>query len=597
MTSPAATSFTVNAPERYRLELLGVFRLSDPSGTRIEIPSKKGVALLALLATAVEGTRTRGWLQDRLWGSRGPVQGRASLRRELSNLRGLLNSRGAALLVCEHDRVSLDLGRVWVDVREDRRDGRAGLMAGEFLEGFDLSGEDGFEEWLREQREALGPGPGEARRADAGARPRSQTGRMSASRPETPVTRRSLGASWPATGLEGRPSLTVLPMRNLTGDAVYNALADDLGELLIDRLSRLRWLAVITRSAIAATGHADRDRDLPGDASGPRYVLDGRVRRHADGFSLTVDLSDTASGHALWSNRASLPSLQSQTVLERVVGEWVAAVDARIDHAEQTAAWAKPPGGLTVSDLIWRGRWHSKRLTREDSELARALFAEAIAREPRSSEALVQYAWALERTLWARRGSEAQIKELRRLAQQVTSIDADDSRGYMLAGAAEFLLGNPARAKALLNRAVSLNPSLANAHAYLGSAYNLNSEPALAISPLETALRLSPTDYEGFYFLGELGMAHSMLGNWELAIDYAEQSISRRGAYWYAHVLKINALARTGGSHAARAALDDLMAAHPRFKDDFIEWLPFFERHWADHFKEGVAMAREASPA
>ena len=42
-----------------------------------------------MLATAPEGTRTRAWLQDMLWGRSGHEHGRASLRRALTDLRGL----------------------------------------------------------------------------------------------------------------------------------------------------------------------------------------------------------------------------------------------------------------------------------------------------------------------------------------------------------------------------------------------------------------------------------------------------------------------------------------------------------------------------
>ena len=55
---------------RFRLRLAGTFRLFAPDGERIDIPSRKGAALVALLATADDGERTRTWLQDRLWGLR-----------------------------------------------------------------------------------------------------------------------------------------------------------------------------------------------------------------------------------------------------------------------------------------------------------------------------------------------------------------------------------------------------------------------------------------------------------------------------------------------------------------------------------------------
>lgn len=73
--------------KRYALSLLGPFRLSELGGAPVTISSKKSIALVAMLATSPNGERTRAWLQERLWGSRGDAQARASMRRELSNLR------------------------------------------------------------------------------------------------------------------------------------------------------------------------------------------------------------------------------------------------------------------------------------------------------------------------------------------------------------------------------------------------------------------------------------------------------------------------------------------------------------------------------
>ena len=72
---------------QFTLRLLGAFRLRAPNGERIEITSRKGAALIAMLAMASEGERTRGWLQEKLWGARQHTQARSSLRRELSDLR------------------------------------------------------------------------------------------------------------------------------------------------------------------------------------------------------------------------------------------------------------------------------------------------------------------------------------------------------------------------------------------------------------------------------------------------------------------------------------------------------------------------------
>ena len=87
------------AVKQFTLGLLGPFRLLTPGGERIEIPSKKGVAVIAMLAMAKDGERTRGWLQDKLWGTRQHAEARGSLRRELSNLRKHLNREAEPLLI------------------------------------------------------------------------------------------------------------------------------------------------------------------------------------------------------------------------------------------------------------------------------------------------------------------------------------------------------------------------------------------------------------------------------------------------------------------------------------------------------------------
>jgi len=571
------------ADEKFRLNLLGPFRLSGPGGGRIDVPSKKGVALIAMLAMSNQGERTRSWLQDRLWGSREPSQAQGSLRRELSSLRRRLNAGSEPLLVCSHDRVKLDLDRLQIDVRDSSEGdspGGASLIAGEFLEGLDVAAAEGFEAWLREQRSRLADRRGEQRAPGAAGRS-----------PESPLPDRIVNVSTPAPGFAGRPAIAVLPFRNQTGEPDNDYLAEGLSEDVIDRLSRLRWLPVIARSSSFSFSGDVIDHHVVGQRLGAKYLLEGRLRSSGQGYVLAVDLIDASVRQVLWSHRLESASVLSEPARSQLTAELVGVLGVNIDHAEQASARAKSPQDLSINELIWRGRWHFNRLTREDAEKARTLFAEALAREPNSSEALVQVTWAMERSLWAQRGSPAQIREMRALAQKVISLDSDDARGYMLAGIAELWLRRPLRAKGLLSHAIHLNPSLTTAHANLGSTYNLSGEPEAALGPLTTALRLSPNDQEVFFLLGEIAMAHSLLGHWAQAIDFAEQSLVRRNAYWYAHVLKINALARSGDVPAAREALDDLMAVRPGFSESYIDWLPFSDPARAAHFKDGLALA------
>ena len=114
-------------------------------------------------------------------------------------------------------------------------------------------------------------------------------------------------------------------------------------------------------------------------------------------------------------------------------------------------------------------------------------------------------------------------------------------------------------------------------------------EPAAAIGPLQRAQRLSPNDVHIFFIIGELALSHWMLGKWDAAIDYADQSLIRRPAYWYTIVIKINALVGSGDLAAARRAYDELMTVKPDFTPQFIEWTPFVDRSWNRRLADGLA--------
>ncbi len=561
---------------------MGPFRLSDPNGGRIEIASKKGMALIAMVAMARDGERTRSWLQDKLWGQRRQQEGRGSLRRELSTLRRILNEGGEPILLCSRDRVGLALDRMDVDALSlggGDLHSASGVQP-EFLEGLDIAGEEGFEEWLRDQRGAI--------RA-LFSRPAASLGPERGATVPRPSPD-ALAASAPPRGFDAHPALAVLRFANATGDNNSDYLAEGVSEELTDRLSRLRWIPVIARSSSFSVAPGD-DRIAAGRALGAKYVLDGRLRAAEGSYWLWLDLVDTPSGYTAWSHRFAIGDPTSHAAMEALVTEVVAQLEARIDNVEQVSARGKPENLMSVNDLIWKGRWHLSRLTREDSQLAQDLLMEALRIDPHSSEALIQSTLALAWSIWAGRLSSEKIAEMRKLAQRATLADPDDGRGYMLSGIAEMWLRHPLAARALFEKAIELNPSLALAHAQLGSSYNLGGEPTRAMTFLATALRLSPNDLHLFYPLGEMAMALSLLGRWRDVVDYADQALARRPAYWYAHMLKANALARLG-DRAAAQAYEDLLDAQPDFGRRHVEWLPFIDRVWIDHFIQGLGIAR-----
>ena len=549
---------------QYALTLSGAFRLCGPGGERIDISSKRGQALVAMLAISGSGERTRTWLQDRLWGSRGQDQAQASLRRELSTLKKQINSDSIRLVDGDFNRIWIDLNHVRVDVRA-----MDSFAAAEFLEGLDIAGEEMFEDWLREERMRL---------ENRAALPDQV---LAAELPHTPA---------PLSEFSARPAIAVLPFVWTPPSPDKEAVAQGISEDLIDRLSKLRWLPVIARSSSFALAGADPRS--AGASLSARYIVEGTLRDDNDAGTMSVALTDAETGQTLASNRFSIPAQGDQAAFDALLSALAATLGLKIDLSEQSRAIAQPVAHDEVGTLIWRGRWHLNRLTQDDAKAAREYFDKALALQPNSTEALIQSTWVRLWDLWVTRGAEAEIKAVRQMAQRAIIADYDDARGHMLAGIAEIWLKQPLRAEALLRRAIELNPSLVMAHAQLGSALLWKGKHTEAIACLNFAVRLSPNDHDLFFTNGELASANLLTGDFEVALHFAEQSLARRAAYWLAHVVRINAFVRLDRKDEAQAALSELHQSNSGFRISHIDWLPFLDSSKHDFLKDGLNRAQ-----
>lgn len=558
-----------SAASAYRLELFGPFRLFAPDGQRIEIISEKGMALIALLAMAKNGERSRVWLQSILWGSRAKAQAQGSMRRELFDLRKALSTTEPKFLESDNSKIWINLDHVHVDARgaEDAAD-IGGLVRAEFLEGFDLPGEEAFEDWLREQRTVL-----------------NMPNEVIASVPNEAPPLASNETQ------ELRVALAVLPLENVTGDAAFDYVADGISEDLIDRVSCFQWLPVIARSSSFSFRGKGESITAIGAALDARYIFDGRLRKIADTLSLSVSLSDVSSGLEIWSKRLNLSIPIDQNSLEEIGAEVVTALFSRIAFSEQSRAQSKAVETLNVNDLIWRGRWHAYRYTREDAAKAQSYFTQALEIDPNSVEAQIQLMIVTAESRWIERADEDKILAVRAMAQRVIAISPEDSRGYLYLGICEIGLQHLGLAISLFKQALSYNASLADAHAHLGTALYLSGQAQDAIAPLESALRLDPSGTRTYFTYGELSIAHLMDGNFQKAIDYADRALILRRGYWYAHVSKINALVRLGDKDAAKASLFELQQSKNKFSPDYIDWLQFESEGARQFLHDGLEKA------
>ncbi len=103
--------------------------------------------------------------------------------------------------------------------------------------------------------------------------------------------------------LPDRPSIAVLPFKNMSDDAEQEYFTDGITEDITTELSRFRDLFVIS----SLSSFTYREKMTPvqqvGRELGVHYVLEGGVRRAGSRIRITTQLTDASTGQHLWAER------------------------------------------------------------------------------------------------------------------------------------------------------------------------------------------------------------------------------------------------------------------------------------------------------
>jgi len=394
--------------------------------------------------------------------------------------------------------------------------------------------------------------------------------------------------SEPVPGFKGKPAIAVLPFTTLGGGSDNEYLGEGLAEDLINGLSNVRWFPVISRRSSFIFKNETIDTASIGRALGARYLVTGSVRSAGTDLRLIVNLIEAENGVNHWSHSYRIDFSKLLDVQDEITASIVSVLDSEVDRAEQTRLRTREVKDMNSWELLRRGIWHTHRFTKEDAAAAREFFEEALRRDPDSGEARIQLAWWHFWDVWTKRRDRAGLRMTEKLAREAALIDRRDATAHLLVGLALMLMKQAGQSRGHFRTAIELNPSLAAAHACVGSSYILAGEPEKAVDPLLLSIRLNPGDPFRFHFLGELAIAFYLQEEWIKACDFAERSLQVRPGYWYARATHIASLARSGELEKARELADDNSA---QFSFEQIDWLPFVDKKWNSYLTDGLKLA------
>ena len=303
-------------------------------------------------------------------------------------------------------------------------------------------------------------------------------------------------------------SIAVLPFVNMSADKNDEYLSDGMTEELLNALTKVRGLRVPGRSSsFAFKGNNEEDifRKV-GEQLHVDAVLEGSVRKAGDKLRITAQLINVADGFHIWSETYDRDMKDILAVESDVAKRVVQALQVQLGIDESRALTKRPTENPEAHRLYLLGRYHFYKFTRAGWTNAIHYFEQALQLDPGFTLAYCgladTYGWAGGQTL---PGREAWAKEME-FAQKALALDPNLAEAHLAMGTALFCVLDPHASQKQLDRAVELNPNLAPVYDQYGWTFGEMGRHDESIAAGKKALELDPlnslfnTDLAFFYY-------------------------------------------------------------------------------------------------
>jgi TolB-like protein len=369
----------------------------------------------------------------------------------------------------------------------------------------------------------------------------------------------SASVGTPSTGrIEGmpladKPSIAVLPFRNMSSDPEQEYFADGMAEEIITALSRFRHLFVIAHGSSLTYKDGSVDPMQVARELGVRYVLEGSVRRAADRIRFTGRLIDASNGAHLWADRFEATASDVFDLQDTMAANVVGAIAPKLEAAEIRRVKRKPTHRLDAYDCYLRGASIASSTVRKANDDALRWLYKAMDLDPDFALAYAKaaqcYAFRKVNGWMTDRAEELEAANVGRCA---VTLGGDDAvalsyGGFVLA----YVAGKLEDGAALVDRALGLNPNWAYAWAASGWMRLCFGEPETAIEHTVTAIRLSPLDPLMFAWQSFTALAQICAGRPDEAVTWAAKSL--RGQPDYPASLRVAAASNALVGHLGAA--------------------------------------------
>jgi TolB-like protein/Tfp pilus assembly protein PilF len=304
-------------------------------------------------------------------------------------------------------------------------------------------------------------------------------------------------------------SIAVLAFENMSDDPEQEYFSDGISEELLNLLSKIPQLTVISRSS--AFSFKGKDITIPEVAEqlNVALVLEGSVRRDGDRLRITAQLIEASSDSHLWSQTYDRELDNIFAVQDEISAAIVGALREHLGLQVEAAPRVIAAANTEAHDAYLRGRHLVVQRTRATIDGAVREFEKAIALDPEYALAHAELAIATLLVIPDQHGGLTVTEAIAKAAphaELAMALDPTLAEAHAATGFVLWSQENPEDALTHFRHAIRINPNYAIAHNWIAIVLDRDlGRYNESIAAYEMAVRLDPLSIAAITnYVGEL---------------------------------------------------------------------------------------------
>jgi len=300
-------------------------------------------------------------------------------------------------------------------------------------------------------------------------------------------------------------SIAILPFTNLSEEKGNEHFADGLVEDLLNRISVIEELKVISRTS----SEMYRERGVKGvpeiaSELGVSYIVEGSVQRYGDKARITVQLIDAINDDNIWAENYDRDIVDIFKTQSEIAMQISSVLNTILTSKQKTHIQDNKTKNVKAFELYQMGRFYWNKRTGDGYTTSIEYFNKAIDEDPGYGLAYAGLAdtynlMALQGWIDKQEGRDKAVD----LALKSLVLDENLTEAYTVLGSIyDYVDWDWENAEKAFKRALELNPNYATAHHYYSQHLHITGQHEEAHKHIDKALELNPLSFVIRYVRG-----------------------------------------------------------------------------------------------